>query len=151
MRVVFDIETDSLDATVIHVVVAKELGKKGNYIIRSPKAFAKFAKDVTQWIAHNGIGFDIPVIEKLWGYKIPLDKTLDTLVLSRLFDPQRRGGHSLKVWGERLGDFKTEFSGFSEYTEEMKEYCKQDVHVTELLYNELMKEGEDFSQASNNL
>ena len=151
MRVVFDIETDSLDATVIHVVVAKELGKKGNYIIRSPKAFAKFAKDVTQWIAHNGIGFDIPVIEKLWGYKIPLDKTLDTLVLSRLFDPQRRGGHSLKVWGERLGDFKTEFSGFSEYTEEMKEYCKQDVHVTELLYKELMKEGEDFSQASINL
>ena len=151
MRVVFDIETDSLDATVIHVVVAKELGKKGNYIIRSPKAFAKFAKDVTQWIAHNGIGFDIPVIEKLWGYKIPLDKTLDTLVLSRLFDPTRRGGHSLKVWGERLGDFKTEFSGFSEYTEEMKEYCKQDVHVTELLYKELMKEGEDFSQASINL
>ena len=151
MRVVFDIETDSLDATVIHVVVAKELGKKGNYIIRSPKAFAKFAKDVTQWIAHNGIGFDIPVIEKLWGYKIPLDKTVDTLVLSRLFDPQRRGGHSLKVWGERLGDFKTEFSGFSEYTEEMKEYCKQDVRVTELLYNELMKEGEDFSQASINL
>ena len=151
MRVVFDIETDSLDATVIHVVVAKELGKKGNYIIRSPKAFAKFAKDVTQWIAHNGIGFDIPVIEKLWGYKIPLDKTLDTLVLSRLFDPQRRGGHSLKVWGERLGDFKTEFSGFSEYTEEMNVSCKQDVHVTELLYNELMKEGEDFSQASINL
>ena len=151
MRVVFDIETDSLDATVIHVVVAKELGKKGNYIIRSPKAFAKFAKDVTQWIAHNGIGFDIPVIEKLWGYKIPLDKTLDTLVLSRLFDPTRRGGHSLKVWGERLGDFKTEFSGFSEYTEEMKEYCKQDVHVTELLYNELMKEGAEFSQASINL
>jgi len=151
MRVVFDIETDSLDATVIHVVVAKELGKKGNYIIRSPKAFAKFAKDVTQWIAHNGIGFDIPVIEKLWGYKIPLDKTVDTLVLSRLFDPTRRGGHSLKVWGERLGDFKTEFSGFSEYTEEMKEYCKQDVNVTELLYNELMKEGEDFSQASINL
>ena len=151
MRVVFDIETDSLDATVIHVVVAKELGKKGNYIIRSPKAFAKFAKDVTQWIAHNGIGFDIPVIEKLWGYKIPLDKTVDTLVLSRLFDPTRRGGHSLKVWGERLGDFKTEFSGFSEYTEEMKEYCKQDVRVTELLYNELMKEGEDFSQSSINL
>ena len=151
MRVVFDIETDSLDATVIHVVVAKELGKKGNYIIRSQKAFAKFAKDVTQWIAHNGIGFDIPVIEKLWGYKIPLDKTVDTLVLSRLFDPTRRGGHSLKVWGERLGDFKTEFSGFSEYTEEMKEYCKQDVRVTELLYNELMKEGEDFSQASINL
>ena len=106
---------------------------------------------MTHWIAQNGIGFDIPVIEKLWGYKIPLSKTTDTLVLSRLFDPQRRGGHSLKAWGERLGDFKDSFSDWSQYTEEMKDYCKQDVHLTELLYNELMKEGKRFSQASINL
>ena len=148
MRVVFDIETDGLDATVIHVLVAKEVGVKGNYVIRSPKAFAKFAEGVTEWIAHNGLGFDIPVIEKLWGYKIPLSKTIDTLVLSRLFDPQRKGGHSLKVWGERLGDFKDEFSDWSAYSEEMKEYCKQDVHVTELLYEHLMKEGSKFSKKS---
>ena len=141
MKVVFDIETDGLDATVIHVLVAKELGVKGNYIIRGPKAFAKFAEGVTHWIAQNGIGFDIPVVEKLWGYKIPLAKTTDTLVLSRLFDPQRKGGHSLKAWGERLGDFKTDFDDWSHYSEEMKNYCKQDVHVTELLYNELMREG----------
>ena len=151
MKVVFDIETDGLDATVIHVLVAKELGVKGNYIIRGPKAFAKFAEGVTHWIAQNGIGFDIPVVEKLWGYKIPLAKTTDTLVLSRLFDPQRKGGHSLKAWGERLGDFKTDFDDWSQYSEEMKNYCKQDVHVTELLYNELMREGKAFSQASINL
>ena len=151
MKVVFDIETDGLDATVIHVLVAKELGVKGNYIIRGPKAFAKFAEGVTHWIAQNGIGFDIPVVEKLWGYKIPLAKTTDTLVLSRLFDPQRKGGHSLKAWGERLGDFKTDFDDWSHYSEEMKNYCKQDVHVTELLYNELMREGKAFSQASINL
>ena len=148
MRVVFDIETDGLDATVIHVLVAKQVGVEGNYVIRSPKAFAKFAEGVTEWIAHNGLGFDIPVIEKLWGYKIPLSKTTDTLVLSRLFDPQRKGGHSLKVWGERLGDFKDEFSDWSAYSEEMKEYCKQDVHVTELLYEHLMKEGSKFSKKS---
>jgi DNA polymerase I len=148
VRVVFDIETDGLDATVIHVLVAKEVGVEGNYVIRSPKAFAKFAEGVTEWIAHNGLGFDIPVIEKLWGYKIPLSKTIDTLVLSRLFDPQRKGGHSLKVWGERLGDFKDEFSDWSAYSEEMKEYCKQDVHVTELLYEHLMKEGSKFSKKS---
>ena len=148
MRVIFDIETDGLDAKVIHVLVAKQVGVEGNYVIRSPKAFAKFAEGVTEWIAHNGIGFDIPVIEKLWGYKIPLSKTTDTLVLSRLFDPQRKGGHSLKVWGERLGDFKDEFSDWSAYSEEMKEYCKQDVHVTELLYEHLMKEGSKFSKKS---
>jgi DNA polymerase-1 len=148
MRVIFDIETDGLDAKVIHVLVAKQVGVEGNYVIRSPKAFAKFAEGVTEWIAHNGIGFDIPVIEKLWGYKIPLSKTTDTLVLSRLFEPQRKGGHSLKVWGERLGDFKDEFSDWSAYSEEMKEYCKQDVHVTELLYNHLMQEGSKFSKKS---
>ena len=151
MKVVFDIETDGLDATVIHVLVAKELGVKGNYIIRGPKAFAKFAEGVTHWIAQNGIGFDIRVIEELWGYKIPLAKTTDTLVLSRLFDPKRKGGHSLKAWGERLGDFKDDFNDWSQYSEEMKEYCKQDVKVTELLYNELMREGKAFSQASINL
>jgi DNA polymerase-1 len=148
VRVVYDIETDGLDPTVIHVLVAKEVGVKGNYVIRSPKAFAKFAEGVTEWIAHNGIGFDSPVIEKLWGYKIPLSKTTDTLVLSRLFEPQRKGGHKLKAWGERLGDFKDEFSDWSAYSEEMKEYCKQDVHVTELLYEHLMKEGSKFSKKS---
>ena len=121
MEVVFDIETDGLDPTVIHVLVAKEVGVKGNYIIRGPKAFAKFASKVTKWIAHNGIGFDIPVIKKLWDYDIPLANTVDTLVLSRLFDPTRKGGHSLKVWGERLGDYKDDFSDWSAYSEEMKE------------------------------
>jgi DNA polymerase-1 len=148
LKVVFDIETDGLDPTVIHLLVAKQVGVEGNYVIRSPKAFAKFAEGVTEWIAQNGIGFDIPVIEKLWGYKIPLSKTTDTLVLSRLFDPQRKGGHSLKVWGERLGDFKDDFSDWSAYSEEMKEYCKQDVHLTELVYEHLMKEGSKFSRKS---
>lgn len=152
MEVTFDIEADSLDPTKIHVVVAKEVGVKGNYVITGPKAFAKFAAKVTKWIAHNGIGYDIPVLEKLWGYKIPLSQTVDTLVLSRLFDPQRKGGHSLKAWGERLGDFKDDYTGgFEVYTEEMKEYCKQDVKVTELLYLHLLKEGEAFSQTCINI
>mgnify|MGYP003121515221 FL=1 len=151
MEVVFDIETDGLDPTVIHVLVAKELGVKGNYIIRGPKAFAKFAPKVSKWIAHNGVGFDNKVVEKLWGYKIPLSKTVDTLVLSRLFDPTRKGGHSLESWGKRLDEYKGEFNDWSQYSEEMKEYCKQDVKVTELVYQELLKEGAKFSQSSINL
>ena len=151
MEVVFDIETDGLNPTAIHVMVAKEVGVKGNYIIRGPKAFAKFAPKVTKWIAHNGVGFDNKVVEKLWGYKIPLSKTVDTLVLSRLFDPMRKGGHRLEDWGKRLGEYKGEFNDWSQYSEEMKEYCKQDVKVTELVYQELLKEGAKFSQSSINL
>ena len=151
MEVVFDIETDGLNPTAIHLMVAKEVGVKGNYIIRGPKAFAKFAPKVTKWIAHNGVGFDNKVVEKLWGYKIPLSKTVDTLVLSRLFEPTRKGGHRLEDWGKRLGEYKGEFNDWSQYSEEMKEYCKQDVKVTELVYQELMKEGAKFSQSSINL
>lgn len=148
MEVVFDIETDGLNPTVIHVMVAKEVGVKGNYIIRGPKAFAKFVPKVSKWIAHNGTGFDCKVVENLWGYKIPLSKQVDTLVLSRLFNPMRKGGHSLKSWGIRLDEYKGEFNDWSQYSEEMKQYCKQDVKVTELVYQELLKEGSKFSQAS---
>lgn len=151
MEVVFDIETDGLNPTAIHLMVAKEVGVKGNYIIRGPKAFAKFAPKVTKWIAHNGVGFDNKVVEKLWGYKIPLSKTVDTLVLSRLFNPMRKGGHRLEDWGKRLEEYKGEFNDWSQYSEEMKEYCKQDVKVTELVYQELLKEGAKFSQSSINL
>ena len=151
MEVVFDIETDGLDPTVIHVMVAKEIGVAKNYIIRGPKSFAKFAEGVTKWIAHNGIGFDVPVVEKIWGYKIPLSKQVDTLVLSRMFDPNRKGGHRLIDWGKRLGEYKGEFDDWSQYSDEMKDYCKQDVKVTELVYSQLMQEGKKFSQSSINL
>ena len=151
MEVVFDIETDGLDPTVIHVMVAKEIGVAKNYIIRGPKSFAKFAEGVTKWIAHNGIGFDVPVVEKLWGYKIPLSKQVDTLVLSRMFDPNRKGGHRLMDWGKNLGEYKGEFDDWSQYSDEMKDYCKQDVKVTELVYLQLMQEGKKFSQSSINL
>ena len=151
MEVVFDIETDGLDPTVIHVMVAKEIGVAKNYIIRGPKSFAKFAEGVTKWVAHNGIGFDVPVVEKLWGYKIPLSKQVDTLVLSRMFDPNRKGGHRLMDWGKHLGEYKGEFDDWSQYSDEMKDYCKQDVKVTELVYLQLMREGKKFSQSSINL
>jgi len=108
------------------------------------------AKEV---IAHNGIKFDFIAL-KLFGL---LDYTIgylnesdtvfgkpvkftDTLIWSRLFNPDRRGGHSLKAWGSRLGDFKDEFSDFKKYSEKMLKYCIQDTKVTALLFKELEKE-----------
>jgi len=87
--------------------------------------------------AHNLIGFDAPVLRKVWDVQIPVSKAVDTLVMSRLMNPQIEGGHSLKAWGKRLGndkmDFDTEdFDGG--LTDEMIEYCKRDVEVLAQLH-----------------
>jgi DNA polymerase I-like protein with 3'-5' exonuclease and polymerase domains len=90
-----------------------------------------------QVCAHNLIGFDAPVLRKVWDVQIPVSKAVDTLVMSRLMNPQIEGGHSLKAWGKRLGndkmDFDTEdFDGG--LTDEMIEYCKRDVEVLAQLH-----------------
>ena len=145
MEVVFDIETDSLDATVIHVLVAKRVGQKGFYVIRDAETFKRLAKQVTLWIGHNVIGFDIPQIKKLWGYEIPLKDVADTLVMSRLADPTRKGGHSLDALS---GNEKIDFHDFSTYTPEMLAYCKQDVAINEKVYLQLKDELSNFGKAS---
>lgn len=94
-------------------------------------------------VAHNGIGFDFPVLERVWNVRVPEHRQYDTLVVSRLLSPMRDGGHSLKSWGERLGypkmDFEVEdFDGG--YTEEMGTYCKRDVMVNAKLYHHLVEQ-----------
>ena len=99
-------------------------------------------------VGHNIIGFDGPVLSRVWNIKIPLTKVRDTLVMSRLWNPQLEGGHSLRAWGERLGDFKDEFTDFDGgLTQEMIDYCKQDVHVTSLLYSKLTRELQNYGSS----
>ena len=99
-------------------------------------------------VGHNIIGFDGPVLSRVWGVKIPLSKVRDTLVMSRLWNPQLEGGHSLRAWGERLGDFKDDFTDFDGgYTDEMADYCMQDVNVTVKLYGKLSRELKDYGHS----
>lgn len=147
MRLVFDIETDGLDASKIYIMVGKEVGKPGFYIVKDKETFLRLAPEVTEWIGHNSIDYDSYIIEKLWGYKIPVSKQTDTLVLSRLCDPVM-DGHSLDAWGKRLGDNKIEFNDWSQYSEEMKTYCKQDVALTEKVYLHLTRQMKGFSDQS---
>ena len=147
MKVVFDIETDGLDATNIWLMVAKEVGKPGFIIVKDKETFLRLAPKVTHWIGHNSIDYDAYIIEKLWGVKIPVSKQTDTLVLSRLCNPVM-DGHSLDAWGKRLGDNKIEFNDWSAYSEEMKVYCKQDVVLTEKLYLHLLENMKGFSNES---
>ena len=150
MRAIVDIETDAIDATVIHCIVARDYdnGTEWSWVGEECHEFVSWAKNVEQFIMHNGISFDAPVLNRLIGSTIQLRQIRDTLIESQLFNPVREGGHSLKAWGERLSDTKIEFKEFDYYTPEMLEYCKQDVRLTHKVAQQLDKEGVKFSTKS---
>jgi DNA polymerase I len=102
---------------------------------------------VTEVIGHNIIRYDIPVVERLLDVSINC-KITDTLVMSRLYNPQLEGGHSLAAWGERLKFPKGDYHDWTALTPDMVEYCQQDVRVTECLYQTLKQELAPFGDAS---
>ena len=61
-------------------------------------------------LGHNIIDFDIVFLKKFLGISFDNHKIVDTLVMSRLYNPQLEKGHSLKSWGERLGFPKGDFN-----------------------------------------
>ena len=128
-RIVVDIETDSLDATKIYCIVAKDLDDDRIYTYKedSVPACKALLDSADILVMHNGVSFDAPVISRLLGCDIPLSKIRDTLILSQLVDPGREGGHSLEAWGKTLGFSKIEFKDFSHYSDEMLKYCIRDV------------------------
>ena len=100
-------------------------------------------------IGHNIVGFDLPLIKSLYPFFNPIGIIVDTLLLSRLYHPnlldidKKRewenmptklyGRHSLESYGYRLGEHKGNFgetTDWSEWSQEMEDYCIQDVKVT---------------------
>jgi len=149
-RVVLDIETDAIDATVVHCIVAQDLdtGAVDTWYGESIKDFPAWSESVDVFVMHNGVSFDAPVVNRLTGSNIPLSKIRDTLILSQLYDPSLEGGHSLEAWGQRLGYPKIEFNDFTYFSEEMLKYCKQDVVVTVKLYEHLLPQMKKYSGKS---
>jgi len=144
--VILDIETDAIDATVIHCVVTLE--DNDMRVWTDPVGLSSYLEDATV-VAHNGLSFDFPVLARLWGVRLKFDQMVDTLVLSMLDKPDREKGHSLKAWGIRLGEHKQEFDeDFGRYTPKMLEYCKQDVVVCSKIYRVLSDQMKEFSEQS---
>ena len=186
----FDLETNGLiyDATRIHCVAlhwceenitesfndepyAKEVsGADKKYL---PMASGYSITTALSWlecadilIGHNIIGFDIPIIKKLYPWFNPSGIIMDTLLLSRLYHPnlldidqpldpvtevrtprwrhmplQLYGRHSLEAYGHRLGEYKGNFAkttDWSEWSQEMQDYCVQDVVVTHKLWRHFL-------------
>ena len=149
MKVVLDIETDELNASVVNCIVAKNMDTNV-YTVFDPSnmySFKNWSKNIEQYIMHNGLSFDAPVLNRLLGTNIKPSQVLDTLILSQLFNPLREGGNGLRAWGDRFNFPKGEIDNFAKYTDELRKYCMQDVEITHKLYEYLKKEGKGFSKS----
>ena len=111
---------------------------------------------------HNVIKFDLPALEKVYGWTYRGD-VYDTLIVSRLAFADIKdadlklfkagglpgkliGSHSLKAWGHRLGELKGNYAEengeqcWEQWSREMEDYCEQDVRVTHALYRKLQEQ-----------
>ena len=147
MQLVFDIETDDLKATKIWCIVAMDINTDKVYSFKPNQIDEgiKLLKSADTLIGHNIIGFDIPIINKLKGVNLfKVKSIIDTLALSRLFNPVREGGHSLESWGFKLKMHKDKQpEDFTEYTPSMLEYCIKDVKLNLKLFHHLKLESKE--------
>ena len=135
-----DIETDGIDATkvwciAVHNIDTDQVITFAGSCLNLFKPWLESEADCL--IFHNGISFDVRILRRLLGVNIKINQMRDTLVMSQLFNPVRDKGHSLQSWGEILHYPKMECEDFSTYTDDMLEYCKNDVNLTETLYKQL--------------
>lgn len=157
-RLTFDIEGNGLcevsknnkiystEATVIWCISLYDIDSKQSYLFHG-KDISKgvdMLRKASLIIGHNVYGYDIPLIERLYGplNKKPFEEVYDTILVSRLMwpeittNPLPRGSHSLQAWGEYLREEKQEYTqGWDAYSHQMGQYCVQDSIVTASIFN----------------
>jgi DNA polymerase I-like protein with 3'-5' exonuclease and polymerase domains len=166
----FDIETNGFynDVNKIHCIVIKDVNSGQTFSYRPDRISNALvhldSADVV--IGHNIIFYDIPVIEKLHPGAIDFStkEVIDTLVCVRLLWPKEKlyeidqvdfnhvpsrlmGSASLEAWGHRFKDYKGDFKNFGTFTQEMLDYCLQDVSVSFKLYKLLCDQPRKYERA----
>lgn len=138
-----DIETESLSPEKIWVVCAVNVHTQVEKTFTDPKAFVEWLDGEKQlggkFVFHNGIGFDVPVLNRLWRVGLTIADVIDTLVMSMVYSPSLEGGHSLDEWGVRMRFPKGKFDDFARLSDEMIEYCLQDCRLTRRVFLELLR------------
>lgn len=159
-------EVDETGAPRGPILSANDHGT-GEMTVRQAVERLKKAKRV---IGHNIAGFDIPAIAKVFpDFKV--QAYFDTLLMSTLVYPDLKdrdfkarkkqganpvlpgkliGRHALEAWGYRLGRWKGDYAAqmaargldpWAQWSQEMDDYCDQDVAVTQALFALLMSKG----------
>lgn len=156
---VVDIEADNLllDAKRIWCVVTKDMhtGEVTEFTEDTLHEVIPHLQTADRLIAHNGVGYDIPVLLRLLcgaTHDIShLPPCIDTCLISRLIYPDSKahpiGGNSLEAWGKYLQCPKGDYKDFSKFTPEMLTYCRQDVEVTEKVYRFLLAKAKEMPVA----
>ena len=162
----FDIETNAIDhwptlggLTTLHCISVFNPEDNSMRSFNSQKGDLQegvdYLNSAYNICGHNSINFDAPALRKL-GYEIKA-KVVDTKVMSAVistdlyaedvkkmgddFPKNLRGSHSLKAWGLRLGNHKSdhgETEDWTQWSQAMEDYCEQDVRVTASLFKHFM-------------
>jgi hypothetical protein len=154
MRIVVgDLEADGLlpEATKCWCGVFKDRQTQEIFKFKPHQidAMLEFLGTVDVLIMHNGIGYDWPLLKKLYGFEYK-GKKVDTLIMSRLLNPKRlvpfncpdkkAGPHGIKAWGYRVGRGKPDYDDWANYSDEMLHRCTEDVEILDLVYDALLLE-----------
>ncbi len=103
-------------------------------------------------VGHNIVAADFHVLKHLHGFNYS-GSVVDTLVLSRLLNPDRLrpygmkgkvGPHSLESWAYRLGNQieKVQHEDWETFDENMLRRCINDVRINLNVYRALLKEAQ---------
>lgn len=142
---VADIEADALldNATKIHVLSYQMEGKGVSSFHgqqqadRILKCFLWHKENGVPIVMHNGIGYDIPLVEKLYGVDLSDLMVIDTLALSWYLNTDRQR-HGLDFFHEDYGIKKPEISDWENLTyEEYRHRCQEDVKINKALWEDL--------------
>ena len=149
MILIFDTEGDGIFPTKLWCTSAIDFDTRKVYEFGPDEIdqALKLLQQADVLVGHNIIGYDLPHIKRLYGVDLYDKKIIDTLVLSRLYNPTQEGGHSLEAWGYRLGFPKVEHEDWSKYTKAMQHRCTSDVRLNLKVYVQLIgKMGKAFSE-----
>jgi DNA polymerase I len=140
---IIDTETNGIkDYTKLHNIVLREV--HGNNVLvyrRSVDGYNDFLSFITSvpectLVGHHVIGFDYGVLSHFFpSVNWSSYRWLDTLVISRLLNYNKPGGHSIEDWGTYFGATKSKFSDFSEWSQELEDRCIIDTEINLKLYN----------------
>lgn len=146
-----DLECDSLRPSTIHMVgvLCLKTDQFTDYNgDRVAEGLVRIA-EAKQVIFYNGLGYDVPVIERLTDGLVTFEREriIECLDLSRKLVKMKN--HKLITWGDVFDFPKGDYHDFTRYTPEMSVYCERDCRLTKKVFEFLNEFG--MEQGSPNL
>jgi DNA polymerase I-like protein with 3'-5' exonuclease and polymerase domains len=131
-----DIETNLAHDELWCVAITDEYGETALFTEGQYDSMPEIGANI--FVAHYGIAFDFPLLKKFIDYDIPAAQQVDTFIMSKVLEPNREGGHSLRNLARFVGkELKDDFEAakFDEgFTVDMGNYCKQDTIALASVY-----------------